>query len=70
MLTWKSAVTLKEMLELLGGPVYSNFLKTALEQQMEGTGNWFLDSKEFGMLVRGDIAILWGMGLRAFQRLS
>ena len=63
-LTLKSLVTLDDMLVMLGGPVYSNVLKTALEQRMPGTGNWFLDSKEFNLLVKGNIAILWGMGLR------
>ena len=50
---------------MLGGPAYSNVLKIALEQQMPGTGNWFLDSEEFRLFMSGNVAILWGMGLRA-----
>jgi hypothetical protein len=48
------------------GTVYSESLSKATE----GTGMWFIESREFIRWKRGDFNILWGTGKREFKMLN
>lgn len=59
----RSPVTREEILSWLDGSNFRAIHRVALSTRMNGTGTWFLETFEFGELVKGKGVIVWGTGL-------
>src|SRR5690606_7659137 len=58
------SVTRQDLLRIFNGPSYSDILAKSLEQKMEGTGKWFVESQAFMSFATGNTRVLWGTGMR------